>query len=90
MYVLLLQHIESTEFVLTHELFQHRTDMSSMEKSTVILGAGIIGVSTAYYLAQADPSLASSIHLVDSSPELFASASGKAGGFLAADCMFRR
>ncbi|KAG9558191.1 FAD dependent oxidoreductase, partial [Aureobasidium melanogenum] len=52
-------------------------------ESTVILGAGIIGVSTAYYLSQSKPG--SSIHLVDSSPELFASASGKAGGFLAAD-----
>ncbi|KAH0005157.1 FAD dependent oxidoreductase, partial [Aureobasidium melanogenum] len=52
-------------------------------ESTAILGAGIIGVSTAYYLSQAKPG--SSIHLVDSSPGLFASASGKAGGFLAAD-----
>jgi glycine/D-amino acid oxidase-like deaminating enzyme len=52
-------------------------------QSTVILGAGIIGVSTAYYLSQSIPG--SSIHLIDSSPELFASASGKAGGFLAAD-----
>ncbi|KAK6005665.1 hypothetical protein QM012_007307 [Aureobasidium pullulans] len=56
--------------------------MNSSE-STVILGAGIIGVSTAYYLSQSKPG--SSIHLIDSSPELFASASGKAGGFLAAD-----
>ncbi|CAD0106768.1 unnamed protein product, partial [Aureobasidium uvarum] len=52
-------------------------------QSTVILGAGIIGVSTAYYLSQSIPG--SSIHLIDPSPELFASASGKAGGFLAAD-----
>ncbi|GAB7348844.1 hypothetical protein MBLNU459_g7552t1 [Dothideomycetes sp. NU459] len=58
---------------------------SSTQSSVVILGAGIIGCSTAYYLAQSDSSLARSIHLVDSSPELFASASGKAGGFLAAD-----
>ncbi|KAL2136405.1 hypothetical protein VTI74DRAFT_3839 [Chaetomium olivicolor] len=50
---------------------------------TVILGAGIIGVSTAYYLSQhQDPS---SIHLVEPSPELFSSASGYAGGFLAKD-----
>jgi glycine/D-amino acid oxidase-like deaminating enzyme len=53
------------------------------QQSTVILGAGIIGVSTAYYLSQSIPG--SSIHLIDPSPELFASASGKAGGFLAAD-----
>lgn len=49
--------------------------------STVIIGSGIIGVSTAYYLSQHQPG--STIHLVDSSPELFASASGYAGGFLA-------
>jgi glycine/D-amino acid oxidase-like deaminating enzyme len=54
-----------------------------MAQATVILGSGIIGVSTAYYLSQSNP--ASSIHLVESSPELFASASGFAGGFLAAD-----
>jgi glycine/D-amino acid oxidase-like deaminating enzyme len=52
-------------------------------QSTAILGAGIIGVSTAYYLSQSIPG--TSIHLIDPSPELFASASGKAGGFLAAD-----
>lgn len=51
--------------------------------TTVILGSGIIGLSTAYYLSQHQPG--SSIHLVDSSPELFASASGYAGGFLAKD-----
>ncbi|KAL1875702.1 hypothetical protein VTK73DRAFT_9957 [Phialemonium thermophilum] len=51
--------------------------------STVILGAGIIGVSTAYYLSDHQPP--SSIHLVDPSPELFASASGFAGGFVAKD-----
>ena len=50
---------------------------------TVILGAGIIGVSTAYYLSKHQPGR--TIHLVDSSPELFASASGNAGGFLARD-----
>ncbi|TVY30168.1 putative oxidoreductase [Lachnellula hyalina] len=54
-----------------------------MAQSIVILGSGIIGVSTAYYLSQSSP--ASSIHLVEPSPELFASASGFAGGFLAAD-----
>ncbi|KAM7205602.1 hypothetical protein V8F33_000928 [Rhypophila sp. PSN 637] len=50
---------------------------------TVILGAGIIGVSTAYYLSEhQDPS---SIHIVESAPEMFSSASGYAGGFLARD-----
>ncbi|KAG0645083.1 oxidoreductase [Hyphodiscus hymeniophilus] len=51
--------------------------------TTVILGTGIIGVSTAYYLSQAQPP--SSIHLVEPSPVLFASASGFAAGFLAKD-----
>jgi glycine/D-amino acid oxidase-like deaminating enzyme len=51
--------------------------------TTVILGTGIIGVSTAYYLSQSQSP--SSIHLVEPSPTLFASASGFAGGFLAKD-----
>lgn len=51
--------------------------------STVIIGAGIIGVSTAYYLSEHQPG--STIHLVEASPELFSSASGYAGGFLAKD-----
>jgi glycine/D-amino acid oxidase-like deaminating enzyme len=51
--------------------------------NTVILGTGIIGLSTAYYLSESvSPS---TIYFVDSSPELFASASGRAGGFLAKD-----
>ncbi|KAL1310834.1 hypothetical protein AAFC00_001070 [Neodothiora populina] len=51
--------------------------------SVVILGSGVIGVSTAYYLSELI--LATDIHLVDASPRLFASASGYAAGFLAAD-----
>ncbi|OHF03396.1 FAD dependent oxidoreductase superfamily [Colletotrichum orchidophilum] len=51
--------------------------------TTVIVGSGIIGLSIAYYLADHQPG--STIHLVDPSPELFASASGYAGGFLARD-----
>jgi glycine/D-amino acid oxidase-like deaminating enzyme len=51
--------------------------------TTVIIGAGIIGVSTAYYLSRQEPG--STIHLVEASPELFSSASGYAGGFLAKD-----
>lgn len=54
-----------------------------MSANTVIVGAGIIGVSTAYYLSQHQHP--SSIHLVEASPELFSSASGYAGGFLAKD-----
>ncbi|KAK3331031.1 FAD dependent oxidoreductase, partial [Apodospora peruviana] len=50
---------------------------------TVILGAGIIGCSIAYYLSEhQDPS---SIHIVEPANELFSSASGYAGGFLARD-----
>ena len=50
---------------------------------TVILGAGIIGLSTAYYLSLSQTP--SSIHIVEPSAELFSSASGFAGGFMAAD-----
>lgn len=73
--------------------------------TTVILGTGIIGLSTAYYLSQftrpedditpttdnpapeesSTPRNRHEIHLVEASPELFASASGKAAGFLAKD-----
>lgn len=53
---------------------------------TVILGGGIIGLSTAYYLSLAKPPTESDpIHIVDSSPTLLTSASGYAGGFLASD-----
>jgi len=55
--------------------------------TTVILGSGIIGVSIAYYLSDHQPG--STIHLVEPSPELFASASGYAGGFLAEDWFSR-
>ncbi|KAI6747999.1 hypothetical protein HG531_008541 [Fusarium graminearum] len=51
--------------------------------STVIVGGGIIGIATAYYLSEHQPG--SPIHLVDSSAQLFTSASGYAGGFLARD-----
>ncbi|KAH9948427.1 nucleotide-binding domain-containing protein [Amylocystis lapponica] len=56
--------------------------------STVVLGAGIIGLATAYHLAELageDTDTPHSIHLVEPSPTLFASASGKAAGFLARD-----
>lgn len=52
--------------------------------ATVIIGAGIIGTSTAYYLSESSTS-PSNIHLVEASPQLFASASGYAAGFLARD-----
>ncbi|KEF59087.1 uncharacterized protein A1O9_03931 [Exophiala aquamarina CBS 119918] len=54
--------------------------------STVIIGGGIIGLSIAYYLSLSrPPSSEEEIHIIDSSAELFASASGYAGGFLARD-----
>ncbi|KAF2747918.1 FAD dependent oxidoreductase-like protein superfamily [Sporormia fimetaria CBS 119925] len=52
---------------------------------TVILGSGIIGLSTAYYLSQSGNTPPESIHLVDPIAELFHCASGYAGGFLASD-----
>jgi glycine/D-amino acid oxidase-like deaminating enzyme len=58
--------------------------------TTVILGSGIIGLSTAYYLSESGITDPKSICLVDASPELFRCASGLAGGFLAADCTSRR
>lgn len=56
-------------------------------QSTVIIGAGIVGVTTAYYLVKSGQTKPDNIHIVESSPELFASASGKAAGFCAPDCM---
>ncbi|KAF1959648.1 FAD dependent oxidoreductase-like protein superfamily [Byssothecium circinans] len=51
----------------------------------VIIGTGIIGLSTAYYLTESGNTKAENIHLLDSSPQLLSCASGFAGGFLAAD-----
>ncbi|KAJ6115250.1 hypothetical protein N7486_001028 [Penicillium sp. IBT 16267x] len=51
--------------------------------STVIIGGGIIGVSIAYYLSVNKPE--GEIHIIEQSSELFSSASGYAGGFLARD-----
>jgi glycine/D-amino acid oxidase-like deaminating enzyme len=50
----------------------------------VIAGAGIIGTSTAYYLAQNHNNI-SSITLIDVTGEIAPAASGKAGGFLVLD-----
>ena len=59
--------------------------MATLPSNTVILGAGIIGTSTAYYLSQSSNTPARSIHLVEATPSLFSSASGYAAGFLASD-----
>ena len=57
-----------------------------MSQPTIVLGAGLIGVSTAYYLSSPSSSSSSqpgqNIHLIDPSPTLFTSASGFAAGFL--------
>ncbi|KAF3939663.1 hypothetical protein ABW19_dt0204999 [Dactylella cylindrospora] len=55
------------------------------ERRIIIVGAGIIGLSTAYYLSAHHPQLSAYITVLDSSPTLFACASGRAGGFLAKD-----
>jgi glycine/D-amino acid oxidase-like deaminating enzyme len=53
---------------------------------TVILGAGIVGLSTAFYLAHLSPHNSNTtIHLVDPTSRLFHCASGLAG-FLASNC----
>ncbi len=57
-------------------------DLFSSNMPSVIVGTGIIGVATAYYLSQ---STKEEIHIIEASPELFASASGNAAGFLARD-----
>jgi glycine/D-amino acid oxidase-like deaminating enzyme len=53
------------------------------EDTTIILGAGIIGLSTAYYLSLSSPS--AHIHLIDPRPQesLHTAASAFAGGLLA-------
>lgn len=53
--------------------------------STVIVGGGIIGLSTAYYLSLLNPECASAhqIHVIDSASDLLLSASGYSAGFLA-------
>lgn len=56
-----------------------------VQQQTTILGAGIIGLATAYHLTRSPRTPGPSIRLIDASPTLFASASGNAGGFLARD-----
>lgn len=62
--------------------------MSSLDlsdkHSVVILGCGIIGLSTAYYLSTS-PSPPARVYILDTSPVLFECASGRAGGFITKD-----
>ncbi|OJD10694.1 hypothetical protein AJ78_08366 [Emergomyces pasteurianus Ep9510] len=57
--------------------------------STVIIGGGIIGLSTAYYLSLFPPSkkhqCQHQIHIIDPATQLFDCASGYAAGFIARD-----
>lgn len=55
---------------------------SSKMPATVIIGGGIIALSTAYY---ATLSSSSEIHILESNATFFESASGRAAGFLARD-----
>jgi len=59
-----------------------------MAPSTVIIGSGIIGLCTAYYLSEVGNADPESVCVVDTSGELFCCASGFAGGFLVGDCEF--
>lgn len=61
------------------------TSTSSQAERIVIIGGGIAGISTAYYLAHS-PSLppGSSISIIEGT-DIAAAASGKSGGFLAKD-----
>lgn len=54
-----------------------------MQNTTVILGGGIIALSTAYYASLSSSS--SEIHILESNANFFESASGYAAGFLARD-----
>ena len=51
-------------------------------KNVVIAGAGVIGISTAYYLVE---KFGIQVTLVDPTGQIAPAASGKAGGFLALD-----
>jgi len=80
-------------YYLHHRAITDRTregpshTMSAEEQGTVIVGAGIVGCATAFYLSESKLQDPRKIFLIEQSEELFSSASGKAGGFLAADCM---
>jgi len=58
---------------------------SSPRSSTVIIGGGVIGLATAYYLAlprSRDATQQGPVYIIDSSDELFSAASGHATGIL--------
>ncbi|KAF8473127.1 FAD dependent oxidoreductase [Kalaharituber pfeilii] len=49
----------------------------------IIIGGGVMGVSTAYFLSLRNPDR--EIHIIESSPSIFPSASARAAGFIAKD-----
>ena len=61
-----------------------KESMNDCKESTIIIGGGIIGFSTAYYLASLANLLNNPhcISVVDSSPAVFVAASGGATGIL--------
>ena len=67
--------------VAQHARSQLLPHQSSAGSAIVILGGGIIGFCTAYYLCQSLET-GISIIIVDNAPKLFAGASGKANGIL--------
>ncbi|KAF7187899.1 putative oxidoreductase C1F5.03c [Pseudocercospora fuligena] len=80
----------TTETIRPRAFSTYAHDQEEASTSTVIVGAGIIGCATAYYLSRSPTNVhpdgrRQQIHLVEASPELFASASGKSGGFVAED-----
>lgn len=64
----------------------NKDQQKSMDRghNVVIAGSGIIGISTAYYLAQNHNHI-SRITIIDPTSSIAPAASGKAGGFLALD-----
>jgi hypothetical protein len=77
------------DVVLNFGIIPHHQDIKLFAMSnTVILGSGIIGLSTAFYLSQSGNTPPENIHLVDPIAELFHCASGYAGGFVAEDCTY--
>jgi glycine/D-amino acid oxidase-like deaminating enzyme len=56
---------------------------SSAERSVVIVGGGVIGLSAAYYISTS--SNPPKVYVLDNSPILFQCASGRAAGFITKD-----
>ena len=68
-------------FIFWPSSFWSSDGMSSSPEPIVILGGGIIGFATAYYLATSQGD-GRDITIIDNSPILFEGASGQANGIL--------